>query len=43
MKDAAVSSESKMDAYKKRKITLEDDSDSKFVYKASFISSNFLI
>ena len=40
MKDAAVSSESKMDANKKREITFEDDSDSKFVYKASFISLN---
>ena len=38
MKDAAVSSESKMDANKKHEITFEDDSDtgSKFAYKASF-------
>ena len=43
MKDAAVSSESKMDANRKREITFEDDSDSKFVYKASFVSLNFLI
>ena len=28
-------------ANKKREITFEDDNDSKFVYKASFISLNF--
>ena len=43
MKDAAVSSESKIDANKKREITCEDDCDSKFVCKAWFISLNFLI
>ena len=40
MKDAAVSSESKMNANKKREITFEDDRDSKLVYKASFLSLN---
>ena len=41
MKDAAVSSKSKMNANKKREITFEDDSDSKFVYKALFIKFKF--
>ena len=43
MKDAAVSSESKMDANKKRGITFEDDSDSKFVYKVVYKFTFFLI
>ena len=43
MKDAAVSSENKMDANKKREITFDDDSDSEFVYKAWFTRLNFLI
>ena len=43
MKDAAVSSKNKVNANTKREITIEDDSDSQFVYKTSFVSLNFLI